>query len=109
MKNSSNVEINKELEDNEENTELNFNKSEDIVKVKDIELISSFNDSDFLLNEEDENKEDKKKKEENEIDVINAMNRIKENNVLKRENENLKNKLTKIATNSQKIIKKLKK
>ena len=79
-----------------------------IEKVKDIDLISSFNDSGFL-NDEDEDENNKNfnvnnniEKKENELDF---MTKIKENNILVRENEELKNKLTIISSNSQKLLK----
>ena len=95
---------------NEEN--LNENEENEIViqKVKDIDLISSFNDSCFLNDDENENENENHKnlsdnKNKNKNSEINLIYKIKENNILTRENDNLKKKLNIISNNSQKLLK----
>lgn len=94
-KNYENIEIKDYKEEN-----LNFNKP-DYQKNKDIDLISSFNDSGFLNDDDDMNNEKDNQKKTN----LDFMNKISENNLLIRENEQLKNKLTTLTNNSQKLLK----
>jgi hypothetical protein len=122
----------KNFEDIGYNEDNNIKKNNNIIdnriqKVKEIDLISSFNDSGFFIdncngnnnNNENENnfnnvinniyndddylnKNNIFEKKDGEIKMI---NRIKENNILVRENEELKNKLKIISNNSQKLLK----
>lgn len=99
---------------------------DDIHKVKDIDLISSFNDSGFLndnIDVDEITNKDPLVSKNSEVrgsnsniigdkkggNLLNFMTKIKENNILVRENEELKSKITNINEKSQKLLKVLEK
>jgi hypothetical protein len=118
-----------EIEDTNLMSKNNIMISDGIPKAKEIDLISSFNDSGFLIDNENENENyinnDINNDNENDInnnfmeqnffiknnfiekkdEHLKMINKIKENNLLFRENEELKSKLKIISNNSQKLLK----
>jgi hypothetical protein len=102
--------IDDDIDDEEDSVKENKLFKEEKLKIKDIDTISSFEEQSEFYKETDNNniKNNKIISIKDKVDkvdknnLLNIMNKIKENNILKRQNSDLKAKLTKIF--SEKIL-----